>query len=116
MTIEDLQTICKKLKGVTEDIKWEDHLCFNVGGKMFLVTSPDEVPHSATFKVADDEFDEYCNRKGFKPAAYLAKHKWVHVDDIKRLSKKQWEKGIITSYELISAKLPAKIKKEIGLK
>jgi hypothetical protein len=36
MNSEDLQGICEKLKGVTEDIKWEDHLCFNVGKKMFL--------------------------------------------------------------------------------
>ncbi|MBA2613027.1 MAG: MmcQ/YjbR family DNA-binding protein [Bacteroidetes bacterium] len=116
MTIEDLQTICKKLKGVTEDIKWDDHLCFNVGEKMFLVTSPDTIPHSATFKVKDEDFDEYCSKKGFKPAPYLAKHKWVYLDDIKRLSKKQWENAIKTSYELIGSKLPVKLKKEFGLK
>jgi predicted DNA-binding protein (MmcQ/YjbR family) len=39
MTIEDQMTICNRLKGVTTDITWEDHLCFNVGGKMFLITS-----------------------------------------------------------------------------
>ncbi|MBA3680050.1 MAG: MmcQ/YjbR family DNA-binding protein [Bacteroidetes bacterium] len=116
MTIEDLQSICKKLKGVTEDIKWEDHLCFNIGGKMFLVTAPDHVPNSASFKVPDDEFDEYCSKKGIIPAPYMARHKWVHLDDIKRLSKKQWEKAITTSYELVSAKLSVKLKKEIGLK
>lgn len=116
MTIEDLQTICKKLKGVTEDIKWENHLCFNIGGKMFLVTAPDNIPNSASFKVGDEEFDEYCNKKGFIPAPYMARHKWVHLDDIKRLSKKQWEKAITTSYELVSSKLSAKLKKEIGIK
>ena len=115
MTIEDLQTICKKLKGVTEDIKWENHLCFNIGGKMFLVTSPDNIPNSASFKASDEEFDEYCNKKGFIPAPYMARHKWVHLDDIKRLSKKQWEKAITTSYELLSAKLTVKLKKEIGI-
>jgi predicted DNA-binding protein (MmcQ/YjbR family) len=47
MEIEDLEKICKSFKGVTEDIKWEDHLCFNVGNKMFLITAPDT---SAAFR------------------------------------------------------------------
>jgi len=40
MTIEDIQTICHQFAGVTEDIKLGSHLCFNVGGKTFLFTSP----------------------------------------------------------------------------
>lgn len=116
MTIEDIQHICHKFKGVTEDIKWEDHLCFNIGGKMFLVTSPDSVPISASFKVSDEEFDGLSSKKGFMPAPYLARHKWVHVDDIKSLSKKQWENYAKQSYGLIASKLPAKTKKLIGIK
>ncbi|MCD6019043.1 MAG: hypothetical protein K0S53_2164 [Bacteroidetes bacterium] len=115
MTIEELQTICKKFKGMTEDIKWEDHLCFNVGDKMFLVTAPDAVPNSASFKVSDEEFDELSQQEGFMPAPYLARYKWVHLDDINRLSKKQWEHYAGQSYKLIASKLPAKIKKQIGL-
>jgi predicted DNA-binding protein (MmcQ/YjbR family) len=116
MNISDIQKICKKHKGVTEDIKWEDHLCFNIGGKMFLVTAPDHVPVSVSFKVSEEEFEELSVKPGFMPAPYMARHKWVHLDDIKRLSKKQWEHYIRESYLLVAAKLPAKIKKEIGLK
>lgn len=115
MTIEEIQEICKGLKGMKEDIKWEDHLCFNVGDKMFLVTAPDAVPISASFKVGDEEFDELSAKKGFMPAPYLARYKWVHLDDISRLSKKQWEKYIKQSYRLIGSKLPGKLKKEFGL-
>lgn len=115
MTIEELQFICKKFKGVTEDIKWEDHLCFNVGDKMFLITSPDAVPVSASFKVRDEEFDELSSKNGFMPAPYLARYKWVHIDDIKRLSKKQWEQYAKLSYDLVASKLPAKAKKSLGL-
>ena len=115
MTISDIQQICRRLKGVTEDIKWEDHLCFNVGGKMFLITSPDRVPPSASFKVRDEEFDMISSRPGLEPAAYLARHKWVAVDDIGRLGKKDWEKYIATSYELVAAKLPAKTRRELGI-
>lgn len=115
MNIEDLQSICSQLKGVTEDIKWDDHLCFNVGGKMFLVTAPDKFPHSASFKVTEKDFGELTAREGFIPAPYLSRYKWVYVDDINRLTKKQWTLYIKQSYSLIAAALPAKTKKLIGL-
>lgn len=111
ITIEEIQKICKNFKGMTEDIKWENHLCFNVGEKMFLVTAPDAVPNSASFKVSDEEFEELSQKQGFIPAPYLARYKWVHLDDINRLSKKQWEYYAQQSYDLISSKLPSKIKK-----
>ncbi len=58
MTIEDLQTICKSLDNVTEDIKWGHNLCFNIGAKMFLVLGVDCVPVSASFKADEDTFTE----------------------------------------------------------
>ncbi|MEO8665323.1 MAG: MmcQ/YjbR family DNA-binding protein [Ignavibacteria bacterium] len=54
MKIEDLQKIAMGLPGVAQDIKWQGHLCFNIGGKMFLVTSPDALPspvHSKSLKI-----------------------------------------------------------------
>ena len=113
MEIEDIQKICKTFKGVTEDIKWEDHLCFNVGKKMFLITAPDKVPPSATFKVSDEEFETLPERQGFIPAPYMARYKWIYVDDINRMSKIEWQKYLKQSYNLIYAKLPLKIRKEI---
>ncbi|MCW4468798.1 MmcQ/YjbR family DNA-binding protein [Flavobacterium sp. MFBS3-15] len=99
---------------MTEDIKWDDHLCFNVGGKMFLVTSPDSVPQSASFKASDEDFEALTQRKGFIPAPYMARYKWVLVDDIKRLSKSEWERYVQQSYQLVHDKLPAKVRKEIA--
>ncbi|WP_082022169.1 MmcQ/YjbR family DNA-binding protein [Flavihumibacter sp. ZG627] len=58
MIIDLIREICLSLPAVTEDIKWESHLCFNVGGKMFLISSPDEVPVNATFKVPEESFEE----------------------------------------------------------
>jgi len=115
MTIEDIQKICKDYNGVTEDIKWDYHLCFNVGGKMFLVTSPDDTPITASFKVADELFEEMTTRPGFSPAQYLARYKWIYVEDINLLNEEEWKQRIDQSYHLIAEKLPKKIKKEIGL-
>ena len=116
MQIEDLQKICKSFKGVTEDIKWENHLCFNVGEKMFLITAPDKVPPSATFKVTDEDFELLPEREGFSPAPYMARYKWIYVDDINRLNKKEWQGYLKKSYDLIFAKLPLKVKNSIAMR
>ena len=115
MTIEEIMSICRRLKGVTSDIKWEDHLCFNIGSKMFLITSPDNLPPTASFKVSDRDFEMLTEREGINPASYLARHKWVAVDDINRLTLKEWECFLLQSYSLIASKLPKKLKAELDL-
>jgi predicted DNA-binding protein (MmcQ/YjbR family) len=55
MNIEEVQSLCKQLPGVTEDIKWGSDLCFSVGGKMFLVTGLNQSPITASFKVTDEQ-------------------------------------------------------------
>ena len=114
MTIEEIQIICKQYRGVTQDIKWEDHLCFSVGGKMFLITAPDAVPCTASIKVSDEDFDEIAAMEGFMAAPYLARYKWVKMDDISRLSKKRWASFIDTAYHAVASRLTARVKKQIG--
>jgi len=116
MTLDDIQAFCKKLPAVTEDIKWKRDLVFSVGGKMFCVMGLDESPTTASFKVTDEEFEEMCQRNGFKPAPYVAKYKWVWVDDINKMNKNDWNKYINQSYELVKAKLSLKVKKQLDLK
>lgn len=80
---------------------------------MYLVTAPDAVPISASIKVSDSNFDSLTQREGIIPAPYLARYKWVHLDNIERLSQQEWEKLIPEAYELIFDKLSGKLKKEI---
>lgn len=115
MNIEELQNLCKSLPAVTEDIKWENDLCFCIGAKMFCVVGLNQSPTSASFKVLDEEFEDLSTRKGFIPAPYVARYKWVLVEDINTLSTNEWKHYIIQSYNLIKDKLPAKIKKELKL-
>lgn len=110
MTLETIQQICESFPDVTNDIKWENHLCFNVGGKMFLITSPDDSPVTASFKTSEEKFNELTERDGCKPAPYLAKHKWIYVDNISRLNSREWKELLQLSYELVKAKLPKKKK------
>ncbi|MBL7903982.1 MAG: MmcQ/YjbR family DNA-binding protein [Bacteroidales bacterium] len=116
MTVSEIREIALGLNGVTEDIKWENHLCFNVADKMFLVTNPDLFPPTASFKVADDIFDDTINRTGISKHKYLGKHNWIHLDDINRLTKSEWTKFITQSYQLVASKLPNKIRIKLNIK
>lgn len=115
MNIEELQQICKSLPHVTKDIKWGNDLCFCIGAKMFCVVGLNQSPTSASFKVLNEEFDELSTKKGFIPASYVARYKWVLVEDINTLSANQWKHYVTQSYNLVKDKLPAKIKKELKL-
>jgi predicted DNA-binding protein (MmcQ/YjbR family) len=110
MTSDDIRNICISLPNATEDIKWGHDLCFCISGKMFFVIATDKVPVSASFKTDEESFNELTERDGFIPAPYMARHKWVYVDDIGRVSKKEWQQFIQQSYEMVKAKLPIKKK------
>lgn len=107
MNIETLRSICKKLPDVTEGVKWGADLCFMISEKMFCVTSL-EGPFTASFKVTDEEFGEMSEKPGIVPAPYVARYKWVLVQDPKVLNKKEWEFYVTQSYNLVKAKLPKK--------
>lgn len=91
-------------------IKWEHDRVLLLAVKLFLVTTPDNIPVSASFKTNEEVVNDLIERTGFKPAPYLAKHKWVFVDDIYRLSKKEWQQFAWQLYKLVKSKLPKKKK------
>lgn len=115
MDIEDLQKICKSLPGSTEDIKWENHLCYCIGGKMYISIGLDHSPVTSSFKVKEEDFEELSAREGLAPAPYLARYKWVWTSDINLLSREEWDFYIQQSYELVKNKLPKKIRRELKL-
>ena len=114
MNIETLRDFCRSLPAVTEDVKWGHDLCFSIASKMFCVAALDG-PLTVSFKVKDDEFEELANSPGMRPAPYVARYKWVLVEDVSSLSRKEWEHYIRQSYDLVKAKLPKKVAKQHGL-
>ena len=86
MNAMDLDKFCKRLNGTTTDIKWENDLCYLVGGKMYCVTSLKGEP-GISFKTTPEEFGELIERNGIIPAPYVAKHHWVLVEDRGALKK-----------------------------
>jgi len=101
MNIEQLRKLCLSLPYTTEDVKWDNDLCFLIGKKMFCVTGL-EGSFSASFKLKDEEFNELTEMDGINPAPYLARYKWVLVENSTALTISQ-------SYEMIKSKLPKRI-------
>jgi predicted DNA-binding protein (MmcQ/YjbR family) len=114
MNIETLREFCQTLPAVTEDVKWGHDLCFSVAGKMFCVAALDG-PFTVSFKVKDDEFDEISSSPGFRPAPYAARYKWVLVEEVNKLNRKEWAHYIRQSYDLVKAKLPKGVARKHGL-
>jgi predicted DNA-binding protein (MmcQ/YjbR family) len=113
MNLEELRSYCLTFKGVTEDIKWENHLCFSVAKKIFFIGSLDETPIKASIKVDADEFDVLILREGIIPAPYMAKNKWIKIQE-NAFSDSEWKSYIEKSYIIIKAKLPKKIQQELN--
>ncbi len=114
MFIDQLRSITAKLPGVTEEVKWENDLCFCVAGKMFCV-APLTGEARVSFKVTNNEFDELCGREQVIPAPYLARAQWIMATGGSAFSKKEWEQYITQSYYLVAAKLPKKTREALGL-
>ena len=114
MDFEAAKALCRTFPGCTEDVKWENNLVFSVGLKMFAITR-DAVPaHGICFKVEDERFLELTDRPGIIPAPYMAKNKWISVQEAKALSDEEAAQLIRRSYELVFAKLTKKLQREIS--
>lgn len=113
MNIEDLRKLCLSLPHVTEDIKWGHDLCFCIGQKMFCVTGM-EGPLKVSLKVRDEEFHDMSSRPHIVPAPYVARYKWVLVEEPHALNSKEWVHFVNQSYALVKAGLPKKVAESLG--
>ncbi len=112
MNIEELREFCLGFPGVTEDIKWENHLVFSVAGKIFFLTGLDP-PLQVALKVPEDQFDELTQTDDIIQASHFARRQWVSVMNETRFSRVEWELYIRQSYQLVLSKLSKKVQQSI---
>lgn len=113
MDIEWLQQHCLAWPATSEEVKWEQNLCFMVAKKMFCLYGLDD--GRISFKVTEDQFEELSGTDGFMPAPYFARAKWVTVIHPEKVGKKEMARLLRQAYEIIRDKLPKKLKAEYGL-
>ena len=79
---------------------------------MFFVINL-EPPHTFSFKVSDEDFEEMSTREGLIPAPYMARHKWVYAEQPTKVKLRDGEKYIKESYDLVKSKLPKKLREKL---
>lgn len=115
MNLEKIREYCLSLPHVTEEVLWQKDLVFKIGGKMFAVIGLDAGPSSQfSFKCTPEEFAELTEREGIIPAPYAARYHWVAVQNPGALGQAEIKRLIKDSYEMVKAKLPKKVIKQLS--
>jgi predicted DNA-binding protein (MmcQ/YjbR family) len=113
MNAHQIREFCLTFPGCTEEVQWEDHLLYKVGGKIFVISGM-ETFSAYSLKCTEETFNELIEIEGIIPAPYLARNKWVQINpDLCDLKRKKIESLITDSYNLIFSKLPKKVQATI---
>ena len=116
MTPKQIDAYCGKLPAATRTVQWEGVIVFKVGGKMFCLIAPKD--HSVgriSFKSAPEHYDALSHAEGFRPAPYLARAKWVALDDPKFLTPTELKAYLKRAHAVIASALPKRKQAELGL-
>jgi predicted DNA-binding protein (MmcQ/YjbR family) len=115
MTPKQIDRFCATLPAATRTVQWEGVIVFKVGGKMFCLIAPED--HSIgrlSFKSAPEHYEALSGSPGFRPAPYLARAKWLSVDDPRALSDAEMKAYLKRAHGVIAAALPKKRQRELG--
>jgi predicted DNA-binding protein (MmcQ/YjbR family) len=70
--------------------------------------------HRMSFKCTPEKFAELIERSGIVPAPYVARYHWVALERFNALDEKELKTLLRTAYDLVLAKLPKKLKAQLG--
>ena len=104
MNVDTIRKLCLSLPDATENLQWEDELCFKVRGKIFAMVGLSSVPQRLVFKSDPEEFQELLEHEGVVPAPYVGRYKWLMLENLDVLSKPEIDRCIKKSYAMVAAK------------
>src|SRR3954463_5847991 len=104
MSVEFVREVAMALPNVTEQIQWEDHLLFKIGGKMFAVTSLGPDGPRLAGKSTAERFVELSEIPGVIPAPYMARNHWVPLERWNALRLNEIKELVQESYKLVFGK------------
>jgi predicted DNA-binding protein (MmcQ/YjbR family) len=114
MNADWVRKTCLAFPGAFEQVVWEGDLTFKVAGKMFAHTVLEVAPVWLSFKASDENFVDLTERPNVIPAPYLARAKWVALETKDALPLDELATLLRESYDLVVAKLPAKIRSNLN--
>jgi predicted DNA-binding protein (MmcQ/YjbR family) len=106
MNVDFIREYCLSFPQAKESLQWGETLCFKVTGKIFAMMGLDAVPPHLTLKTTDEGFAELTEREGIIPARYVGRYKWITLERLDVLSRRDLEDRIRESYDLVVKKLP----------
>jgi predicted DNA-binding protein (MmcQ/YjbR family) len=104
MDLDSLRRYCLSFPHATENLQWEDELCFKVAGKIFAMLGLDSAPQRLCFKCAPETFAQLVEQEGIIPAPYVGRYKWVQVEGLDVLRDVELKDLIRESYAMVVAK------------
>jgi predicted DNA-binding protein (MmcQ/YjbR family) len=113
VTKDELHAAAMALPGATLDIKWGDDHCYCVGGKMFCAT--DGAYTGLSFKATEIAFEALTETGRARPAKYLARAKWLSLDDLAKEDPAEVADWVRTAHGLVAVGLTRKQRAELGL-
>ena len=113
MTKDQLHAAAMALPGATLDIKWGEDHCYCVAGKMFCAT--DGAYSNLSFKASDIAFEALTESGRAKPSKYLARAKWVSLDDLAKEDAAEVADWVASAHRIVAGKLPKKTQQALGL-
>lgn len=121
ISIEFIREYCLSFPGSYEQLQWESSLLFKVGpksaGKIFLIYSLYEgTLNRISIKCTHEKFEELTDMEYIIPAPYLARNKWITIQDGCRMKTTELKEIIEISYDLVFSKLTKKIQAGISRK
>jgi len=114
MDIEWVRQHCLSLPYTTEQIQWGNDLLFKVGGKMFAVVPLEPAPVWLSLKADPEEFAELIENHGVIPAPYMARAKWIAIENERALPRTEVFRLMSKSYAMVFAKLSKKLQAELA--
>lgn len=115
MDIEAIRKYCLSLPHSTEGMQWGDNLLFRIGEKIFTIVALDQTPPQLSFKCTPEEFAELVEREGIIPAPYMARNHWVLLQRPDAVPRAELKRLIRDSYDMVAAKLPKRVRVELGI-
>ncbi|TWG99954.1 putative DNA-binding protein (MmcQ/YjbR family) [Mesorhizobium sp. J18] len=104
---------CLAFDGVKLEHPWgDDHDAYKIGGKMFALVG---AMGGLSFKVSHIAFEILTESGRARPAPYLARAKWVHLDNIGDWPDDQLAAYLKEAYNIVAGGLPKSIRAELGL-
>lgn len=105
--------ICLALPAVTTDHAFgDDHDVYRVGGKMFSMVG---AMGGLSFKASDIAYEVLTETGRARPASYMARAKWVHLDDPRDWPEADLADHLASAHSMVAAKLTRKARAGLRL-